>query len=530
MIDPEITKNPELDAQPVESPFDRIIIHYEEGRMIDALVPIELIDQSDVPVDMDHANDLAANMKNQMNDDNPTGQETPVGIAHIPGENIFHITDGFHRTRGKTEDGQEYILCRIKTNATWEEIIDSRILNATNHQPTKIPRLVTWMNQAWDMTKWGVGENAISVRSAFALAERNSSGIKLGLTPEEAAEVKELAKSKAEKWNLKIETVLSHLNTAEKIDPDLLNSSRKRGGKKEIDAIPPNHLTILGQEMPGEFEMQKAVVNFAISNNLSGWKIRVVAREAAKYEEVEEALKKINDPAWKAENLAQKPDKKPKRTKRNKKLSPGELPNIVVDEIDIANLALENTVLRGEYTPLPSGKAKRTYIELDDPRVDDLVKRHDWSDARIKATHLALLKDKKIGIDHLAGKDGFFEDKAKLVVDIAVKRIMKDIADGGLKYTGIPNIPALFARTMHDQTLREKNNIMPVPPLRGVSAVALDLGQYTEAMEELKDKYERRIITLSAVFDLNSFAISQVLKIDEIEVNQQIAKLAKDLS
>lgn len=535
MIDPEITKNPELDAQPVESPFDRIIIHYEEGRMIDALVPIELIDQSDVPVDMDHANDLAANMKKQMGADNPTGQDTPIGISHIPGENIFHITDGFHRTRGKEIDGQEYILCRIKTNATWEEIIDSRIVSATSHQPTKIPRLVAWINQSWGMTKWGTGKDGISAKTAFALAERDSSGIKLGLSSDEAKEIKELVKSKAEKWDLEIETVLTHLNTAEKIDPELLNSSRKRSGKKEIDAIAPGHLKILGQEIPGDREKQNAVADFAISNNLNGAKIRVVAREVAKYDEVGEALKKINDPAWKAENLTQKSAQKPKaatkpkRAKRTKTLSPDELPNIVVDEIDIASLALENTVLRGEYMPLPSGRVKRTYIELDDPGVNDLVKRYDWDDTKIKSTHLALLKDKKVGINHLAGKDGFFEDKAKLIVDIAVKRIMKDINDGALQYTGVPNIPALFARTMHDQTLREKNKIKEVPTLRGVTGVALDLGQYTEAMEELKDKHERRIITLSAVFNLNSFAISQVLKIEETEINQQIAKLTRDL-
>lgn len=504
--------------------------------MIDALVPIELIDQSDVPVDMDHANDLAANMKNQMDDNNPTGQETAIGIAHIPGENIFHITDGFHRTAGKTADGQEYILCRIKTDSSWEEIIDSRILNATNHQPTKIPRLVAWMNQAWGMTKWGVGEDAISVMAAFALAERDSTGVKLGLNAEEAKEIKELVKSKAKKWNLKVETVLSHLSTAEKIDPELHKSSRKRSGKKELDAIAPAHLKILGQEIPGESEKQKAVANFVISNNLNAANTRIAAREVAKHDDIAKGIETVSDPGWMAENLAQKTNKKPKaatkpkRTNRAKKLSPGELPNIVVDEIDIANLVLENTVLRGEYTPPPSGISKRTYLELDDPNLGELIKRYDWNDEKIALTRQALLKDKKIGITHLTGRDGFFEDKAKIIVDLAVRRIMKDVADGVLQYTGVLNIPTLFARTMHDQTLREKNKINAAPPLRGVTGVTLGLKQYAEAMQGLKDKNERRVVTLSAVFNLNSFAISQVLKIQEIEVNQQIAKLAKELS
>lgn len=533
--------SPEVLIEDRDHLLDQVEIRFVEADKYYAHVPIGLINGDEVPVDEAHVDELAKLMRKHeqlssqeaKNQGDRNGQQSDITVAYIEGSDRLYIIDGFHRVSALEKNGAETGKCIILMDKTMEDVLDLRISAAASHQSVKLPRILEWITEAWGMTPWS---DTLTASQAFDLVHHKRSGAELGIFPDQLKDLREAVEEKAGKWGMAVGTLSSHLRMADKIDPELVKQIRDKPGGGEQTSVSSGHLKKLSKVMPRKYKHQNIVVEYAIANNLNIEQTEAAAKAIADIEDLDEARKLINDPAWKAENLTQKSGRKPKAVakpkprKRTKTLSPDELPNIVVDEIDIASLALENTVLKGEYTPLPSGRVKRTYIELDDPGVNDLVKRYDWDDTKIKSTHLALLKDKKVGINHLTGKDGFFEDKAKLIVDIAVKRIMKDINDGALQYTGVPNIPALFARTLHDQTLREKNNIMPVPPLRGVNAVALDLGQYTEAMEELKDKYERRVITLSAVFNLNSFAISQVLKIEETEINQQIAKLARELS
>lgn len=518
--------SPELENQPKPSLLDQVIIHSHEGRMIDALVPIELIDQSDVPIDEEHSQNLAISMRNQMGEDNPTGQEEHIAIVEIPGEEKFHISDGFHRTAGKTADGDKYILCRIKTNATWEELIDSRILNATTHQPTKIPRLAEWIEDAWKITPWGA-EGDISVSSAFALAVRDSSGIKLGLTKEDTEAIKETVRAKATKWNLTVGTILNHLNTAQKVDPALLKSSRKRAGSRTIGAIPPKHLEVIGNALPGDFEMQRVVVAYSLTNNLNTKQTRIVANEVAKFEDPEEANARINDSEWKS-TLLEKP-KSPKnprvRSSSGEKLEH----RYVLSELDVCRLAIENTVLSGKYVALPLTKRKPMPLLYSGDKVPAPVVPFDWAGQNRKDLQ-EWIKSVQDQATNIAENDSgaLNQQTVKDIVATTNNRILEDIRDGALLYTGIDSkqlLARLYMACLNEQiqhrarkasqsTKAVKTSEEPEIPKQ----VTLDRRSFRDAIVGTEDTRQRRVLALTAMFKLPAFATAQILDIPKSDV------------
>ncbi len=530
--------SPEIENQPKPSLLDQVIIYSHEGRMIDALVPIELIDQSDVPIDEEHSRNLAISMKNQMGEDNPTGQEEHIAIVEIPGEEKFHISDGFHRTAGKTADGDEYILCRIKTNATWEELIDSRILNATTHQPTKIPRLAEWIEDAWKRTPWGA-DGEISVSSAFALAQRDSSGVKLGLTEEDAEAIKEVVRSKATKWNLTVGTILSHLNTAQKVDPTLLKSSRKRAGSKKMESIPPKHLDEIGKVLPGDFAMQKVVAAYSVVNNLNTRQTRAVANEVAKFEDPEEANKKINDPEWKGALLEKTITPKKSRAKgsSSEKLEH----RYVLSELDVCRLAIENIVLSGKYVALPLTKRKPMPLLYSGEKVPTPVKPFDWAGQNRKDIQewINSVRDQATNIAE-QDSGALNQQTVRDIVEATNNRILEDIRDGALLYTGVDSkqlLARLYMACLNEQIQHRsrkanstnktvKTSEKPEEPKQ----VTLDRTSFRNAIVGTEDTRQRRVLALTAMFKLPAFATAQILDIPKGDVKKLQEKSLVQLS
>src|SRR3989344_2940074 len=125
-----------------------------EGGLVDANVPLNLIDLIEVPVDEDHVATLADSMLDERKVRGGTGQNHAISVAQIIGEPQFPIMDGFHRATGRNDHGLPDVYATIRLNSTWEEVYDRRILAASTHRAVRFARVIEWVEEVWRISPW----------------------------------------------------------------------------------------------------------------------------------------------------------------------------------------------------------------------------------------------------------------------------------------------------------------------------------------------------------------------------------------
>lgn len=273
------------------------ILHKEAitGNVV-AMVPVELIYQQDVAVDSSHVMDLAASIKKEAEENGGHGQLSPVSLAEVIDFDQFPIMDGFHRTPAVQSLGRKEVFATIRPNSTWDDVIDHRILAATTHRSVRFSRVVEWVEESWRRTPWA---NRIGSISAFNLAfQKAMTGERLGLQPEEAEQIKQWVNKKCDFWHLSPSTIYNNLNIARTAAPELVHDARERRRGDKLDALTPQHLSVVTKILPNNFGVQRLVAEIAKKHAMTVPKTRAVAKILSNAKDLVEAEKIVEETNW----------------------------------------------------------------------------------------------------------------------------------------------------------------------------------------------------------------------------------------
>ena len=160
-----------------------------EGGLVEAMVPVELIDQTEVPVDDGHVQDLVVSMLTEEAKGTMNGQLTPVLLAQVIGKERLSIIDGFHRSAATERRGSPTVYGTIMPPMSEDEVMDLRILTATSHKSVSFARMYEWVSNSWTKTPWA---ERVTAAQAFNLASnKKMNGRYIGVSPEEVVAIRE---------------------------------------------------------------------------------------------------------------------------------------------------------------------------------------------------------------------------------------------------------------------------------------------------------------------------------------------------
>lgn len=242
-------------------------------------VNLTSIIQEDGITEKDHVDKLAKSMLL------PWGQINRVVLAAEvkDGQRSCRVIDGFHRTEGLRLNHYQTIKAEVMYGLTEEEVYDLRILAANSVRSVQFARVAMWMEKAYAETLWS--KRGFTLVQVFSLANNNTPGKKLGLTPSEATEMKAWALTKAELWHRTVSTILQERILIDKADPDLVKMVRTEagGGKEGSGVLNPARLKSIVEELPGQknFELQQSLVALQRDKNFDALQLRAVAKALA---------------------------------------------------------------------------------------------------------------------------------------------------------------------------------------------------------------------------------------------------------
>ena len=275
-VDEAVERSIETEAAVIDLATNAIMSRVEvkftrEGGYKECLVPVDLIDNEEVPVKPEHALAIAANMKRKAEESGGTGQDLPTLLALIEGEPDLKIADGYHRDAALRING-ETVESGVIKRYTWDQLFDDRIVTAKDHRQVRFSRVVHWMQEAW--TRCSGLSDRLTIEQALVIYKFNQTGNKLGISQEEAEAAKAWVANKESKWGVSAITMYSYLHIAEHVDPSLVHSTREKKRSDVLDAPTQEIVKIFAKHLKDNFVMQNLVMEAAMENNLPGPKIK----------------------------------------------------------------------------------------------------------------------------------------------------------------------------------------------------------------------------------------------------------------
>lgn len=257
------------------SPVDLLKMEVRTERQEE--IPVDSIVQESALIDPQHAQNLAESMMGNRKQISPTTVR-----ARLDGERVVYDNiDGFHRTEGKRIIEQlinepQTLKTIVLYGCGDEELFDLRVLAASSVKSIKFARMAEWMKRSFFSTHWQnnriyelVEKEEITLSQVFNLAQFDSSGKNLGLKPEEVIELKEWAGKKSKQWGRPLSTLMVEMRTVELAAPDLVQRVRTGGGGSGGRGILTRaRLEAIVTNLPGDWELQRQMVNLAISKNI----------------------------------------------------------------------------------------------------------------------------------------------------------------------------------------------------------------------------------------------------------------------
>jgi hypothetical protein len=525
------------------------VLGERDGKLVEAMVPVDLIEREDVAVNQPHVEELKAAILQERTDDS-TGQYSAILLAQVPGQAKFLIMDGFHRDAALSEIGERMVFATIRRDATMKDVLDTRILTANMHSAVTFPRVVEWINKAWEDTPWF---GKISAAQAFGLASSGGSGKTLGVTPQEAVAIRHWATDKSDRWGMSELTISQNLVLAEKADMDLVH--RVRAGKQPggSPTITQSQLNVIVDGFPGRYTEQNILAELAIKYEYTTAQTRAAVRRLRGCRTLEEVLERTQDrsigwgsitpvkaipatpstPSPRSLHIVETPQQDPVSEASHlpsltalDAISREARKQFILTEIQLGKVTLENSVLRGNYivpdeaerqtpprvTVVDSGRDVWQLLTKRDPkiRVDDFLKRQ--RETRTELTTRLKTQAKVADRDALP------------LITLVTDRIVQDLDDGALSYLGEVS-PRVYDQLLYrglikeiglrrpiDEAKRNRNGVKRLPP----TEVSLD--NVIEVYTGL-NQGQRRQLTFEGFMGLNAVSTAQLLetRLDEVD-------------
>lgn len=249
-----------------------------EGGLFECFVPLDLVDHMDVPVDHGKLIALEEDIM-EKSKKGGTGQKSPARMGYVLGEPNFRIIDGFHRYTALRELGKATIYTTVELMGL-DELLDDRIRNANMHDNIRFARTAEWMDESWSLQPLS---ERIPITSPFTMAHFNFSGIKFGLTEEEARACREWAVNKAHAWGTTVASLYQTLKIARTVAPELVHDVRpaKAVVSPIAQAISTTTVATLSAKLGNQFGHQRVVAKEAAKHGLSGSEVTSLAVEIA---------------------------------------------------------------------------------------------------------------------------------------------------------------------------------------------------------------------------------------------------------
>jgi hypothetical protein len=223
-------------------------------------------------VDKEHVMELARQLKSDR------GQLTPILVRAIleKGDIKYEIADGFHRDDAFPYAGITHPDATVMYNCEDEEFYDLRITAALKHESVKFARMGEWILIYYSHSKWA--KKGFTISQLASLTMQGTSGVRLGLTPQETEDAKTYILEKANRWGMSPVNFHNNIATVEKSDPDLVRKVRTfSGGSSGNKYLNTTRLKVIADTLPKEFEKQQIVANIVIGNNLNQTDTAIVA-------------------------------------------------------------------------------------------------------------------------------------------------------------------------------------------------------------------------------------------------------------
>lgn len=438
---------PEVELPRAESLIDQIqVINERDGGLIEAYVPVGLVNQEEVAVDQAHVLELAESIRQQSKTHEITGQLSPVLLGQLPDQDKFVILDGFHRVPAVKLAGSEIVYATIKTNCTPEDVIDLRIVAANSHKKVKFARIVEWVDEAWQTTPWA---DRAGVSQAFVMTFLNGAGTGKGkagngLTKEDVQEIRGWVRQKCEQWDVNPVSVDRYLRTARQADPELVKSARERTSGHKLEVITPKHLDNIVRHLPNEYMLQDIVARAAVANTLTVAQTQSLSLAVAKAKTYEDMDAAIDSKIWERMSSATKS----LASRRYKEIDPSRPETYVAtlvdkffdDQVELVEGLIENAILKGIYKPKQETASKRIndLLLISDIAVEDVVQELPegqavkWSPERVSDAAEKVVRMQPFLSKMIRRQFHFNEDDSQDIISVATMRFLDRVNDGRL--------------------------------------------------------------------------------------------------
>lgn len=232
-----------------------VVLIERDGGLTECFVPTNLINHEEVPVKADWAESLARQMRARAAREGGTGQKTPIQLGWIAGESAFRIVDGFHRDAALVANKEPMVFSTVE-HTDWNKLFDDRIITAKDHAHVRFSRVVRWMKEVWEHS--GMSDE-LNLEQALLLYRYDSTGAKLDLTTREASAVKAWVAVKEQRWEIPAMTIHGYLQTAERVDPQLVNAVREKKNNRALEAPTQQIIKTFSEHLPDDFDLQNLV-------------------------------------------------------------------------------------------------------------------------------------------------------------------------------------------------------------------------------------------------------------------------------
>jgi hypothetical protein len=315
--------------------FDNRIRDVEEN-LIEARVPLELINEENVPVDKDHAKNLGQDVRNEEASGKKSGQLSPVTLAQVNGFDKLFIIDGFHRVSEFRNLKKTDILANINFNCTMKYVIKERILAAGAQAALKLPRIAIWAEDAWKLESWS---EKISLRQALYLRYNSHlTGKKFGVKDEKEKIINWINESFKE-WQIHGPTFYKYFIASKIADPELICTARSRvGGRETMRVVTPSHAITIARALPNNYELQRKAAEKVVREQIGVSQTGILV-EALSRAHTPEEIKQIIDNPWKNPNIPRVKSRKiEEKEKIIKEIPP---PESIVPDREGASIRIE---------------------------------------------------------------------------------------------------------------------------------------------------------------------------------------------
>jgi len=504
-----------------------------EGGIVEAMVPVGLIDQTEVPVDERHVTELVESMteKELLGIDN--GQLTPILLAPVIGKEKLSIIDGFHRSAATERRGSMVVYATVMPPMTEEDVMDLRILTATSHKNVSFARMYKWVSESWSKTSWAA--KGITDAQAFNLASnKKMNGRYLGLTAEETADIREWAQDKCVRWGTVPTSIQKVMNTAQIADPDLMNQARTRSSGHELKFITPDHLSTIAKAFPRRYGEQRVIADMATSKNLSINDVKVVLEVLKGITTVDQLRSAIDVIDW-SEIFTKKPTQKATESTRTTtpEVKPSSVvytPNsinrkLLIAELNIGRLSLENSVLRGDFAAGPLHESREPLFTINIGGSAELkellepVSGANESDAI--ADRLDTVSPKLIEIFI---RNGLSDAQAAHAVRSIGQRLGRDIEEGILKHATLnkqTTIDSLIRSAINEEISAARKPVLSPLYTDEEKRPEFKLNTGLRVAPEVQAT-ARTTMALVGLMGANVHGVSQILSLDRLRAGQMI--------